>query len=345
MAKPHAGRKRVTLMEVASAAGVSKSTVSLVLNDSPLIKEETRQKVLRAIDELGYVYNRFAANLRSQTSLTIGVVIDDLTNPFFAEFTMGLETTLAELGYITIMANTSQSGERQKQVLDALLEHHVAGIVLCPVNGTREEDLLRYANSATPLLITMRPMDWQTLPVDYVGVDSYAGVREATEYLIHQGHTDIAFIGGQASHLRYQGYRDAMRHYGLPLWCEDESMFRSEPTRANGYQLMLKLLGMSTPPTAVICYNDLMAFGAESALGERGLSVGKDISLIGYDGVAGCVYSNPPLSTIAVEPLALGKQAAQQILRRIAMPDNPLSHYVYRPTLQIRASSGRPRGA
>ncbi|MEG0099476.1 MAG: LacI family DNA-binding transcriptional regulator [Citrobacter sp.] len=343
MVRAETGRKRVTLTDVARAAGVSKSTVSLVLNDSPLIKKETQEKVQQAMEALGYVYNRFAANLRSQKSLTIGVVIDDLTNPFFAEFTMGLEMTLAEQGYITVMANTSQRSDRQKQVLDALLEHHVAGIVLCPVNSSSEVDLQRYANSATPLLIAMRPLDWQCLPVDYVGVDSYAGVREATEYLIHQGHKQIAFIGGPLNHSRYQGYLEAIIHHGLQPWCIDDASLRCEPTRANGFLLMQKLLDSTSPPTAVICYNDLMAFGAESALGERGLFAGKDISLIGYDGVAACAYSNPPLSTIAVEPMALGKQAAQQILRRITQPDTPLNHYVYRPTLQIRASTG-PRG-
>ena len=152
MAKSDTGRKRVTLTDVARAAGVSKSTVSLVLNDSSLIKKETQQKVQQAIEQLGYVYNRFAANLRSQKSLTIGVVIDDLINPFFAEFTMGLEMTLAEHGFITVMSNTSQRSDRQKQVLDTLLEHHVAGIVLCPVNSTSEADLQRYANSSTHLI-------------------------------------------------------------------------------------------------------------------------------------------------------------------------------------------------
>lgn len=340
MVRAETGRKRVTLTDVARAAGVSKSTVSLVLNDSPLIKKETQEKVQQAMEELGYVYNRFAANLRSQKSLTIGVVIDDLTNPFFAEFTMGLETTLAEQGYITVMANTSQRSDRQKQVLDALLEHHVAGIVLCPVNSSSEADLQRYANSSTPLLIAMRPLDWQRLPADYVGVDSYAGVREATEYLIQQGHKVIAFIGGPANYLRYQGYLDAVTDSGLQPWGIDDASLRCEPTRANGFLLMQHLLDSATPPTAVICYNDLMAFGACSALGERGLFAGKDISLIGYDGVAACAYSNPPLSTIAVEPMALGKQAAQQIIRRITDPTIPLNHYVYRPTLQIRASTG-----
>ena len=219
--------------------------------------------------------------------------------------------------------------------------HHVAGIVLCPVNSTSEADLQRYANSSTPLLITMRPLDWQQLPVDYVGVDSHAGVREATEYLIQQGHRDIVFIGGLTHHMRYQGYLEAMNHHGLQPWSTDAFSLRAEPTQANGYQLMQQLLDMPSPPTAVICYNDLMAFGAESALGERGLFAGEDISLIGNDGVAACAYSNPPLTTIAVEPLALGKQAAQQILRRIAQPDAPLSHYIYRPTLQIRASTGK----
>ncbi len=187
----------------------------------------------------------------------------------------------------------------------------------------------------------MRPLDWQQLPVDYVGVDSHAGVREATEYLIQQGHRDIVFIGGLTHHMRYQGYLEAMNHHGLQPWSTDAFSLRAEPTQANGYQLMQQLLDMPSPPTAVICYNDLMAFGAESALGERGLFAGEDISLIGNDGVAACAYSNPPLTTIAVEPLALGKQAAQQILRRIAQPDAPLSHYIYRPTLQIRASTGK----
>ena len=114
MAKSDTGRKRVTLTDVARADGVSKSTVSLVLNDSSLIKKETQQKVQQAIEQLGYVYNRFAANLRSQKSLTIGVVIDDLINPFFAEFTMGLEMTLAEHGFITVMSNTSQRSDRQQ---------------------------------------------------------------------------------------------------------------------------------------------------------------------------------------------------------------------------------------
>lgn len=102
-----------------------------------------------------------------------------------------------------------------------MLEHHVAGIVLCPVNSTSEADLQRYANSSTPLLITMRPLDWQQLPVDYVGVDSHAGVREATEYLIQQGHRDIVFIGGLTHHMRYQGYLEAMNHHGLQPWSTD----------------------------------------------------------------------------------------------------------------------------
>ncbi|MHC9017413.1 LacI family DNA-binding transcriptional regulator [Escherichia coli] len=194
MAKSDTGRKRVTLTDVARAAGVSKSTVSLVLNDSSLIKKETQQKVQQAIEQLGYVYNRFAANLRSQKSLTIGVVIDDLINPFFAEFTMGLEMTLAEHGFITVMSNTSQRSDRQKQVLDTLLEHHVAGIVLCPVNSTSEADLQRYANSFHTLInhdapsglaTIARRLRWRGQPRRCTGSDGISHSTRAQRYRVY----------------------------------------------------------------------------------------------------------------------------------------------------------------
>lgn len=333
--------RRITLSDVAREAGVSKSTVSLVLNQSELIKAETRHRVQETMDALGYVYNRSAASLRSRHSQTVGVVIDDLTNPFFAEFTMGLETTLAEHGFITMMANTSQQQDRQKHVLDALLEHHVAGLVLFPVNGTKEEDLLRYVKSRTPLLIAMRPMEFKQISVDYVGVDSVSGMLEATEHLIMNGHSRIAFIGGLSSHARFTGYVQAMRHHGLEPWDDNENNYRCDPTRANGYQMMLSLMKLPEPPTAVLYYNDLMAFGAISALGELNLKAGQDISLIGHDGVSAGAYSNPPLTTIAIDPLSLGQHAAKQILQRIESPEKPVSHLVIRPNLQIRSSTGK----
>ncbi|MDV5358159.1 LacI family DNA-binding transcriptional regulator [Enterobacter asburiae] len=334
-------KRRVTLSDVARKAGVSKSTASLVLNQSELIKAETRDKVLAAIEALGYVYNRSAASLRLRHSKAVGVVIDDLTNPFFAEFTKGLETTLAEHGFITMMANTSQERERQQKVLDTLLEHHVAGLVLFPVPGTKEEDLIRYIKSRTPLLIAMRPMNWNQISVDYVGVDNKAGVMEATEYLISNGHSRIAFIGGISSQARFIGYLEAMRLHGIKPWVSDEELYRCEPTRANGYKMMLNIMQSENPPTAVLFYNDLMAFGAMSALGELNLRAGQDISIIGHDGVTAGAFSNPPLTTIGMEPLSLGEQAAKQILQRIEHPDTPVSHYVFRPTLHIRASAGK----
>ena len=191
MAKSDTGRKRVTLTDVARAAGVSKSTVSLVLNDSSLIKKETQQKVQQAIEQLGYVYNRFAANLRSQKSLTIGVVIDDLINPFFAEFTMGLEMTLAEHGFITVMSNTSQRSDRQKQVLDTLLEHHVAGIVLCPVNRSRFTALCQQfhtlINHDAPsgLATIARRLRWRGQPRRCTGSDGISHSTRAQRYRVY----------------------------------------------------------------------------------------------------------------------------------------------------------------
>ena len=194
MAKSDTGRKRVTLTDVARAAGVSKSTVSLVLNDSSLIKKETQQKVQQAIEQLGYVYNRFAANLRSQKSLTIGVVIDDLINPFFAEFTMGLEMTLAEHGFITVMSNTSQRSDRQKQVLDTLLEHHVAGIVLCPVKQylrsrftalCQQFHTLINHDAPSGLATIARRLRWRGQPRRCTGSDGISHSTRAQRYRVY----------------------------------------------------------------------------------------------------------------------------------------------------------------
>ncbi len=207
----------MTIVDVARHAGVSKSTVSLVLSGSELVAEPTRERVTRAMRALGYVYHRGAASLRAASSDFVGMVISDLTNPFFAELAVGIEDALYKLGFTPILANTNENPERQAQVLRSLREHNVAGIIMSPARGTDAWTLAQQWPQAIPAVITMRRMIGSPLP--YVGPDNRKGARDAVEHLLRLGHRRIAFLGGDGRMTTQQervgGWRDALNGWGL----------------------------------------------------------------------------------------------------------------------------------
>jgi LacI family transcriptional regulator len=335
----------VTITDLALQAGVSKSTVSLVLQNSPLIRPETAARVREAAEQLGYVYNRQAANLRGKSSNIIGIVINDLANPFFAELLVGMERRLVDAGYICLMAHTDERLDIQEKVLVSMREHHAAGLIWCPVLDTPESVQKTVATWGIPLLVVIRSLGKGNY--DFAGADNEAGTRLATEHLIAQGHKRIAFLGRVGAWPVYverrAGYQRAMKNCKLsmdPGWIID-----IPPTRRGGYDGIGQILALPDPPTAAVCYNDIVAFGAISALGERGLMAGRDFALIGFDGVAATEHSNPPLSTIDIEPGRLGEAAADVLLRRIHKPGSrPLRHLAV-PKLIVRQSSSLEAGA
>ena len=328
----------VTILDVAAKAKVSKSTVSLVLKGSPLIPEETSKRVREAAAALGYVYNRRAGEMRGQSSNTIGVVINDLMNPFFAELLVGLERKLVEAGYIMLMAHTNESLERQKEVLISMREHNVAGIALCPALGTPSSLIKDVESWRIPLVVMIRTLGRGSY--DFAGSDNKLGVKMATQHLLSAGHRRIGFLGGRTGPVieqRMGGYKTALAEAGIPF---DESLvFSSSPTRVGGHDTMLRMLDTKPVIPAAVCYNDLMAFGALSALGERGLRAGKDFALMGFDNVLDAEHSNPPLSTVDIQPNTLGEQAASLLLERIREPERPKQRYLAKPQLALRQSA------
>ncbi len=330
--------RAVTILDVAAAAQVSKSTVSLVLKDSPLIPAETSQRVRAAAAQLGYVYNRRAGELRRQSSNTIGVVINDLMNPFFAEVLVGLERRLVDAGYIVLMAHTSESLERQQQVLRTMREHNAAGIALCPVLGTPASLTKDVKSWGIPLVVMIRTLGSGSY--DFAGSDNERGVKMATQHLLSAGHRRIGFLGGRSGPVleqRLQGYKAAFAEAGIGF--DDRIVFAANPTRAGGRDTMLTLLDAKPAIKAAVCYNDLVAFGALSALGERGLRAGKDFSLMGFDNVLDAAHSNPPLSTVDIRPSDLGEQAAALLLARIEDPALARQRYLAEPRLVLRQSA------
>lgn len=336
-----------TIQDIAATAGVSKSTVSLVLQASPRIKAETAEKVREAARALGYVYNRGAANLRGRRSTTVGMVINDLTNPFFVELLVAIERVLAQSGYTTLMAHTAESVETQTRVLRSMREQNVAGLIMSPALGTPGSLTTEIQSWGIPLVLVMRPMG---ADVDTVGVDNALGFALATEHLIEQGHTRIAFAGNRSGYTvanqRRQGYLSAMAKHGLPV--DDNWIVDVELTPNGGRDAVRTIFGMTPRPTAVVCYNDQVAFGVLHELDRMGKRAGKALAVVGCDNVVAAEHTNPPLTTLSAGADKLGTMASQTLLARLEGADDLGEEFIQffaEPELIVRESSVGSRQA
>ena len=334
----HTSSRALTIMDVARTAGVSKSTVSLVLQGSPLIRDATAERVREAVLSLGYIYNRRAAELRQQSSNTVGVVINDLMNPFFAEVLVGIERKLVDAGYIVLMAHTHEDLDRQHKVLSSMREQNAAGIVICPALGTPRSLPKEIQAWGIPLVVMVRSLGPGSY--DYAGSDNEKGVLMATRHLVTAGHKRIGFLGGQSGAVydqRLRGYSKALEAAGLRI--DNRLVVASAPNRPGGREAMAAMLKIKPMPTAAVCYNDITAFGALTALGEQGLRAGTDFALVGFDNVVDAAHSNPPLSTVDIRPSELGEHAATALMARIANPEIKRQVYLAEPKLLLRQSS------
>lgn len=334
---------RVTIVDVARSAGVSKSTVSLVLADSPLVAKTTRERVERAMQALGYVYHRGAASLRAASSDLVGMVFSDLTNPFFAEMAVGVEDALYKLGFTPILANTNEDLDRQTQVLRSLREHDVAGIIICPARGADAWSFAQQWPKAIPAVITTRRMVGSPLP--YVGPDNRKGARQAVEHLLRLGHRRIGFLGGHSGTATHQdrvaGWRDALNAAGRAA---DESLvFEASPTRDGGREAIERALTLPAPPRAVLCYNDIVAMGATHALAERGLVVGRDMAVVGFDDIAEAAHNAPPLTTVSADTRQMGLRCAESLLGLIRGEDPDSLSFACPTRVVVRESCGAAR--
>ncbi len=335
-------RRRITVTDIARASGVSRATVSLVLRSSPLVHSDTRARVERQIKELGYVYNRAAANLRTRTSSSVALIINDLSNPFFAEFAMGVGDALVDAGYVALLGSTGESAQWQEAVLGSLMEHSPAGIILSPAEHT-DGPRLRQMLGREPVLVFNREVpdtEW-----DFLALDNRNGARLATEHLLSLGHRRIAFFGGHADSSsckeRRLGYMAAMNAAGLtpePRWLVESAPTRIEAKRATG-----ALFTQGQELTAAVCYNDNVALGLKLGLMERGLRPGLDFALTGFDDIPEAAQTTPALTTIAVDPRARGRQAAELLLERVRDPDAPVRRVIAPVKLVVRDSCGAPR--
>jgi LacI family transcriptional regulator len=336
------GRERLTLQDLAAHAGVSRATVSLVLAKSPLVAEKTRARVLESVRLLGYVYNRGAANLRTRRTHTIGVAINEITNPYFTELTAAIQRAFLDLGRTVFVSNSDEDPARQDQFIATMREYNADGLVICPAQGTEAESLRRLREQGIACVLMSRDVAGSGL--DYAGHANHRGMSLATEHLIGLGHRRIAMIGGadltSTGRERRAGYRETMLARGLPL--APELMVSGTPSRSLGAQVIKRLLQLDDPPTAAVCFNDVIAFGVMLGLRQIGREPGRDFAVFGYDDLAEAELWTPALSTVGIDSHAIGTTAARLLLERIENPDAPPKVELSQPTLIIRESGCPP---
>jgi LacI family transcriptional regulator len=332
-------KKRVTLLDVAKHAGVSRATASLIVRGSPKIAEKTRRKVLESMRELGYVYDRVAANMRSQSSSTVGLIITDIANPFYAELLRGVHNALEEAGYIVFLGTTYDSDDKQEQLISRMLEHRVGGIILCPVSDTSKETIERIKNIDIPIVLAVRELE--NVSSDYVGIDYAAGAQMAVNHLIQKGHRRIAFLGGSSGSSawreRRSGYCMALSQAGMEI---DESLIvESAVSRDGGTEAVHKVLRQHKPPTAIFCFNDLVAHGVLQGLNVNGLTPGEEIAVVGFDNNNEAPLYNPPLTTVSSFARLIGSQAANLLHHRMLNKSREKQRIILQPELVVRKSS------
>ena len=310
------------MRDVARQAGVSISTVSHVVNNSRAVSSEARSRVLAAMKELGYKPNALAQNLRRQQTFSIGMIVPDSANPFFAEVARGIEDTSFEQNHSVILCNTDGDVHKQTTHTDLLIKNQVAGILFVAAGISTElvDDLQA---RQVPLVVVDREVP--NVAVDTVLTNHRQGGRQATRHLIELGHRRIACVSGGSdlspSAERLTGYQMELQDNGIPF--DDTLVFKGDFQYASGYRAARELLSLPEPPTAVFACNDLMAVGVISAATEMGLQVPEDFSVVGFDDVHLASFTNPPLTTIAQPKYEIGVIATEMLLARARDLDAP----------------------
>ena len=330
--------RRPTIIDVAHAAGISKSTVSLVLQNSPLVKEETRAQVKQAMLDIGYVYNRNAANMRSSNAGLIGLVINDLRNPFFTEFATSVQMALSERGYACVLANTDEDPALQAQVVTAMIEHGVSSLVISPAYGDEDATFGPLARAGIPAMQVLRKVDARTDHFPFAAPDYPTGGRLATEHLLATGARRIAFVGGVAGRAvareRMSGYLATLEKAGI-----EPVIIPGRASRDFGREAAKELAQNHPQVDAAICFNDLVALGVLNGFAELGRPVGPSFRLVGFDDIEECAQAYPALSSVRCNIAGFGKSIAATILTWLEDGRAPAPETLTDVDLVIRASS------
>ena len=330
-----------SIREVAKRAGVSLGTVSNVLNRPEIVAEETRRRVRLVIEEIGFVPNGSARQLRAGRSQHIGLVVLDVANPFFTEVARGVEDLANQAGYVVILCNSDDSVEKESHYLHVLEEQRTQGVLITPVQSDASY-LQRFRQRGIAVVLLDRPSRIKDLCS--VAVDDVRGGELAAAHLLEQGHERIGFVHGpliiRQCADRRRGMLHAMKAAGLDPDRALVDITTPAQNAREGEESVEKLLRAKIKPTAVFCANDLLALGLMRGLIKRGISIPGDMALVGYDDVEFASVLATPLTSVRQPKYELGRTAAELLLDEANNPSSHQhKHIVYPPELIVRESS------
>ncbi|QBI54833.1 LacI family DNA-binding transcriptional regulator [Streptomonospora litoralis] len=337
----------VGINDVAARAGVSPGTVSNVLNRPERVAESTRRRVERAVEELDYVRNSSGRSLRAGRSDSVGLLVLDVTNPFFAEVARGVEDTAGEEGLAVVLLNSAEQAVRQQRSMRLLAEQRAAGAVIMPVDGDTA-DLLWLRKQGVPgVLLDRGDVDDGT--ACSVSVDNHAGGMAAGRHLINLGHERITYLSGPADleqcRTRLEGLRAAVTESGGDPERVVRVIRTAQLNAESGEKAVEEVLagGPKRRPQAVFCTNDQLAVGVLKGLGERGLNAPYDLSVVGYDDVDLAALVHPGLTTVAQPKYELGRAAMELLLSELHDAEHRHERLRFAPELVVRGSTAAYR--
>jgi len=329
------------MSDVARQARVSLMTVSRVINNKGDVSHETRQRVLEIISSLGYRPSAIARSLATKETSTIGLVVPDVSNAFFAEVTQGVERLAYSKGYHVFLCNTEEDPQRELAVIQSLEEKRVDGLILCSSRLEEEKLIDIMANLPAVVLINRRLHQTVDEIFDSVTLDDERGGRLATTHLIQRGHRCIGFLAGPLASYsgagRRKGYLAALQEAGISL--VDGWMKHCQPSVEGGYEATRQLLGTYPQLTALFCFNDLVAVGALQACDELRRRVPEDLAIVGHDDIPVAALVSPALTTCRVPRYELGARAVNALLERLRDCPGNCNQSILQPELVIRESA------
>lgn len=330
-----------TIKDVAKLAGVSVATVSRVINDSPKASENSRLAVFSAMEQLQYHPNANARALAQQSTETIGLVVGDVSDPFFGAMVKAVDEIAWQTGNFLLIGNGYHNEVKERQAIEQLMRHRCAALVV-HAKKIADDELENLMQQMPGMVLLNRSLP--TFQQRCIALDDRYGAWLATRHLIQQGHDQIAYICSthtiSDAEERLQGYYDALREHSLP--CNDRLVAFGEPDEVGGEQAMTELLGRGRNFTAVACYNDSMAAGALAVLSDNGVRVPEEMSLIGFDDVLVSRYVRPRLTTIRYPIVTMAQQAAELALALANNQPLPEVTNTFNPTLVRRHSVSPP---
>ncbi|MGY6028031.1 HTH-type transcriptional regulator GalR [Phytobacter sp. AG2a] len=331
-----------TIKDVARLAGVSVATVSRVINDSPKASESSRLAVKTAMDSLNYHPNANARALAQQSTETVGLVVGDVSDPFFGAMVKAVEQVASATGNFLLIGNGYHNEQKERNAIEQLIRHRCGALVV-HAKIIPDADLIALMKQMPGMVLINRIVPGYEQRC--VALDDRYGAWLATRHLIQQGHTRIGYLCSNHeisdADDRLQGYYDALKEHGLA--CNDRLVTFAEPDESGGEQAMTELLGRGKNFTAVACYNDSMAAGAMGVLNDNGIDVPQEISLIGFDDILISRYVRPRLTTVRYPIVTMATQAAELALALAENRPLPEITHLFNPTLVRRHSVITPQ--